>query len=157
MYPCRGVLHTPYNHPVRDEQMAHESQNDCPFLLDMIEGRMQYAPTWAHLYYPSIQYVYPCRGVLHTAYNHPARDERIDHKSPNDYTASAWLIEGRMQYAPTQAHLYHPSIQYAYPCRGVLHTPHKHPTRDKRIDHESSNDCPFLLDMIDGRMQYAPT
>ena len=137
--------------------MAHESQNDCPFLLDMIEGRMQYAPTWAHLYYPSIQYVYPCRGVLHTAYNHPARDERIDHKSPNDYTASAWLIEGRMQYAPTQAHLYHPSIQYAYPCRSQKHTPHKHPTRDERIDHESSNDCPFLLDMIDGRMQYAPT
>ena len=156
-YRGRGVLHTPHKHPARDEQMAHESQNDCPFLLDMIEGRMQYAPTWAHLYYPSIQYVYPCRGVLHTAYNHPARDERIDHKSPNDYTASAWLIEGRMQYAPTQAHLYHPSIQYAYPCRGVLHTPHKHPTRDERIDHESSNDCPFLLDMIDGRMQYAPT
>ena len=118
---------------------------------------MQYAPTWAHLYYPSIQYVYPCRGVLHTAYNHPARDERIDHKSPNDYTASAWLIEGRMQYAPTQTYLYHPSIQYAYPCRGVLHTPHNHSVRDEWIDLKSENGHPFPLETIVGRMQYAPT
>ena len=34
--------------------MAHESQNDCPFLLDMIEGRMQYAPTRSHMYPKSI-------------------------------------------------------------------------------------------------------
>ena len=30
--------------------MAHESPNDCPFLLDMIEWRMQYAPTRSHMY-----------------------------------------------------------------------------------------------------------
>ena len=30
--------------------MAHKPTNDCPFLSGMIEGRMQYAPTWAHMY-----------------------------------------------------------------------------------------------------------
>ena len=118
---------------------------------------MQYAPTWAHLYYPSIKCAYPCRGVLHTPYKHPARDEWINKESPNDCPFSLGMIEGRMQYAPTQAHLYHPSIRYAYPCRGVLHTPHKHPTRDEWINKESSNDYPFSLGMIEGRMQYAPT
>ena len=62
-----------------------------------------------------------------------------------------------MQYAPTQAHLYHTSIKCAYPGRGVLHTPHNHLAMDGRIDHESKNDCPFSLGMIGGRMQYAPT
>ena len=150
-------MHTPYKHLARDERIDDESPNDCPFLLDMIEGRMQYAPTWAHLYYPSIKYVCPCRGVLHTPYKHPARDEQIDHKSPNDSTAPAWPIEGRMQYAPTQVHLYHTSIKCVYPCRGVLHTPYKHPVRDEWINKESPNDCPFSLGMIDERMQYVPT
>ena len=45
-----GVLHTPYNHPARDERISHKSPNDCPFLLGMIEGRMQYAPTCARMY-----------------------------------------------------------------------------------------------------------
>ena len=30
--------------------MAHEIPNDYPFLLGMIEGRMQYAPTQVHMY-----------------------------------------------------------------------------------------------------------
>ena len=94
-------MHTPYKHPARDGRIDHEPKNDCPFLLEMIEGRMQYAPTQAHLYHRSIKYVYPGRGVLHTPHNHPARDERIDHKSPNDCPFSLGMIEGRMQYAPT--------------------------------------------------------
>mgnify|MGYP006925845525 CR=1 FL=1 len=44
-----GVLHTPYKHLARDEWINKESPNDCPFLLGMIEGRMQYAPTQAHM------------------------------------------------------------------------------------------------------------
>ena len=39
-----------HKYPVRDEQIDHESKNDCPFSLGMIEGRMQYAPTRAHMY-----------------------------------------------------------------------------------------------------------
>ena len=105
-YRGRGVLHTPYKHPARDDCIDHESPNDCPFSLGMIEGRMQYAPTWAHLYYPSIKCVYRGRGVLHTSYKHLVRDERIDDESQNDYTASAWPIGGRMQYAPTRSHMY---------------------------------------------------
>ena len=147
----------PYKHPARDDCIDHESSNDCPFLLGMIEGRMQYAPTWKHPYHPSIRYAYPCRGVLHTPYKHPARDDCIDHESPNDCPFSLGMIEGRMQYAPTWKYPHHLSIKYAYPCRGVLHTPHKHPARDGRIDHEFQNDCPFLLGMIEGRMQYSPT
>ena len=41
---------TPHNHPARDEYPYHEFPNDCPFLLGMIEGRMQYAPTRSHMY-----------------------------------------------------------------------------------------------------------
>ena len=157
VYPCRGVLHTPHKHPTRDEWINKESPNDCPFLLGMIEGRMQYAPTWKDPYHLSIKCAYRGRGVLHTPYNHPARDEHRHHKSPNDCPFLLGMIEGRMQYAPTWAHLYYPSIKYAYPCRGVLHMPYKHPARDEWIDDESPNDCPFLLGMIGGRMQYAPT
>ena len=40
----------PYKHPVRDEHLHHKSQNDYPFSLGMIGGRMQYAPTRAHMY-----------------------------------------------------------------------------------------------------------
>ena len=62
-----------------------------------------------------------------------------------------------MQYAPTWKYPHHPSIKYVYPGRGVLHTPYKHPARNDCIDHEYADDCPFLLGMIEGRMQYAPT
>ena len=62
-----------------------------------------------------------------------------------------------MQCAPTKAHLYHPSIKYVYPCRGVLNTPHKHPVRDKWIAQKPKNDYLFLSGMIEKRMQYAPT
>ena len=92
-----------------------------------------------------------------TPHKNPARDEWIDLKSENGHLFPLETIEGRMQYAPTQANLYHPSIKYAYPCRGVLHTPHKHPARDEWINKESPNDFPFSLGMIEGRMQYAPT
>ena len=157
MYPCRGVLHTPHNHPARDDCISHESPNDCPFSLGMIEGRMQYVSTWKHPYHPSIQYVYPCRGLLNTPHKHPERDECTYQKSPNDSTTPEWPIEGPMQYAPMWAHLYYPSIKCAYCGRGVLHTPYNHLERDDCISHESPNDCPFLLGMIEGRMQYAPT
>ena len=72
----------------------------------MIEGRMQYAPTWVHLHHPSIKYVYPGRGVLHTPHKHPARDEQMAHEPPNDCPFSLGMIEGRMQYAPTRSHMY---------------------------------------------------
>ena len=67
---------------------------------------MQYAPTWVHLHHPSIKYVYPGRGVLHTPHKHPARDGRIDLKSKNVHPFPLETIEGRMQYAPTRAHMY---------------------------------------------------
>ena len=115
------------------------------------------APTQAHLHYPSIQYAYPCRAQKHTPHKYPARDECIDLKSENVHLFSLRMIERRMQYAPTQTYLYHPSIQYAYPCRGVLHTPHNHSVRDEWIDLKSENSHPFPLETIEGRMQYAPT
>ena len=118
---------------------------------------MQYAPTWVYLYHTSIKYVYPCRGVLNTPHKHLVRDEYPYHESPNDCPFLLGMIEVRMQYAPTQKHLYHLSIQYAFPCRGVLHTPHNHPARDEYPYHKTQNDYPFLLGMIEGRMQYAPT
>ena len=62
-----------------------------------------------------------------------------------------------MQYAPTQVHLYHPSIKYVYPCRGVMLTPHNHPARDEWIDPESENVRPFPLGTIGGRMKNAYT
>ena len=148
MYPGRGVLHTPHKHPARDERIDDESQNDYTASAWPIGGRMQYVPTWVHLHHPSIKYTYPCRSVLHTPHKHPARNERIDHKSPNDCSFSLGMIEGRMQYASTWVYLYHPSIQCVYPCRGVLHTPHNHPTRDERMPLKSKNDCPFLLDIV---------
>ena len=118
---------------------------------------MQYAPTQAHLYHPSIQYAYRGRGVMLTPHNHPARDEWIDLKYENVHPFPLEMIGGRMKNAYTQAHLYHPSIQYAYPCRSQKHTPHKHSTRDECIDLKSKNVHPFPLEMIGWRMKNAST
>ena len=154
-YLCRGVLNTPHNHLARDEWIDLKSENIHPFPLETIEGRMQYAPTQAHLYHPSIKYVYPCRGVLHTPHKYSARDEWIDLKSENVHPFPLETIVGRMQYAPTQAHLYHPSIKYTYPCRSQKHTPHNHPARDECIDPESENVHPFPSEKIEKSMLYA--
>ena len=62
-----------------------------------------------------------------------------------------------MKNAYTQAHLYHPSIKYTYPCRGVLHTPHKYSARNKRIDLKSENVRLFPLETIVGCMKNAYT
>ena len=96
-------------------------------------------------------------GVMLTPHNHLVRDECIDLKSENVHPFPSETIEGRMQYAPTQEHLHHPFIKYVYPCRGVLHTPHKHPARNKCIDLKSENVHPFSLETIEGRMKNAPT
>ena len=148
-------MHTPHKHPVRDEWIHLKSENVHPFPLETIEGRMQYAPTQAHLYHPSIKYAYPYRGVMLTPHKHPARDEWIDLKSVNVHPFPLETIVGRMQYAPTQAHLYHPSIKYVYPCRGVLHTPHKYSARNKRIDLKSENVHLFPSERIEESMLYA--
>ena len=62
-----------------------------------------------------------------------------------------------MQYASLWAHLYYPSIKYTYPCRGVLHTPHKYSARNKRIDLKSENVRLFPLETIVGCMKNAYT
>ena len=41
---------TPHNHPARDEWIDLKSENGHPFPLEMIEGRMQYAPTRSHMH-----------------------------------------------------------------------------------------------------------
>ena len=92
-----------------------------------------------------------------TSHKHPARDECIDLKSENGHPFPLEMIGWRMKNAYTQAHLHHLSIKYVYPCRGVLHTPHKYPTRNKRIDLKSENGHLFPLETIERRMQYAYT
>ena len=153
----RGVLHTPLYHTQRKRTIIWGFMVYAIIPCGMFVGRMQYAPTQAHLYLPSIKFAYPCRGVLHTPHKHPVRDECIDLKSENVHPFPLDTIEGRMQYAPTQTYLYHPSIKYAYLCRGVLHTPHNHPVRDECIDLKSENVHPFPLDTIEGRMKNAYT
>ena len=148
---------TPHKYSARNEYPYHKTQNDCPFLLGMIRRRMQYAPTQAHLYHPSIKYVYPCRGVLHTPHKHFARDEWIDLKSENVHPFPLEMIGWRMKNASTQKHLYHPSIQCAYRGRDVMLTPHKHSARNEWIDLKSENIHPLPLGTIGGRMQYAYT
>ena len=106
------------------------------------------APTWKHLYHLSNKYAYPCRAQKHTPHKYSVRDECIDLKSENVHLFSLGMIGGRMQYAPTQAHLHHLSIQYAYPCRAQKHTPHKYSARDECIDLKSENVHLFSLGMI---------
>ena len=148
---------TPQKYSARNKRIDLKYENVHPFPLETIEGRMQYSPTQTYLYHPSIKYVYPCRGVLHTPHKHSVRDGWIDQESKKIHPFPLETIVGRMQYAPTQTHLYLPSIQYAYPCRGVLHTPHKHPVRDECIDLKSENVHPFSLETIEGRMKNAYT
>ena len=153
----RCVLHTPLDHTQRKRTIIWEFMGYTIIPCGMIMGRMQYAPTRVRVFDRWVVRVFLGRGVLHTPLYHTQRKRTIIWGFMVYAIIPCGMFVGRMQYAPTQAHLYLPSIKFAYPCRGVLHTPHKHPVRDERINKESPNDCPFSLGTIEGRMQYAPT
>ena len=66
MFLRRGVLHTPLYHTQRKRAIIRRFLI-YPFIpYGMIVGRMQYAPTWVHVFYRCVVRVFLGRGVLHT-------------------------------------------------------------------------------------------
>ena len=68
VYPCRGVLHTPYRYPIRGKRKAFDDQM-CKMIFGP-KGRL-----WGVCNTPLPEnmnmrrvWVYPCRGVSHTPF-----------------------------------------------------------------------------------------
>ena len=101
--------------------------------------------------------MYPGRGVLHTPYER-FRRKRGDapiHKYTSSAPPSAFM--GRMLLRPYTIGKSEikKRERIRYPCRGVLHTPHKYSIKDHYTLHKYASSPPPAAFV--GRMQYAPT
>ena len=107
-------------------------------------GRMQYAPTLLKNLKSKKQerIRYPCRGVLHTPHKYPIKDHYTLHKYTSSSPPAAFV--GRMQYAPTLLENLKSKKRerIMYPCRGVLHTPHKYSIKDHYTLHKYTSSPP---------------
>ena len=148
MYPCRGVLHTPYKCPHRGQTdrpiwsnrpmclfiltpSIPESfiPNDFRFLPGSFVGRMQYAPTRVRKYYAMIR----------------------------SFRSLPELFVGRMQYAPTRVRKCYAMIRSFRSLPGSFVGRMQYaPTRIRKC---YAMICSFrsLPGSFVGRMQYAPT
>ena len=77
MFSGRGVLHTPLYHAQQKWVIIWEFMVAVFIPYGMIVGRMQYAPTWVHVFYRCVVRVFSGRVVLHTSLYRPRRGRRI--------------------------------------------------------------------------------
>ena len=66
----RGVLHTPLDHIQQKRTIIWGFMGYTIIPCRMFVGRMQYAPTWVHVFYRWVVRVFLGRGVLHTPLDH---------------------------------------------------------------------------------------
>ena len=101
--------------------------------------------------------MYPGRGVLHTPTECFRRKQRGVPIHKNDHSPSPAAFVGRMLLHPYTIGKSEIKKQgrIRYPCRGILHTPHKYPIKDHPTLHKYAFSLPPAAFV--GRMQYAPT
>ena len=123
----------------------------------MFIGRIQYAPTWVHVFDRWMVMVFLGRGVLHTPIDHTQQKRTIIWGFMVYAIIPCGMFVGRMQYAPTRVHVFDRWMVRVFLRRGVLHTPLYH-TQRKRAIIRGFIVYPFIpCRMFVGRMQYAPT
>ena len=120
-------------------------------------GRMQYAPTWVHVFDRCVVGMFSGRGVLHTPLYHTQQKRTIILGFMGYTFIPCEMFVGRIQYAPTRVHVFDRWVVRVFLGRGVLHTPLDH-FQQKRTIIWGFMVYPFIpCGMFVGRMQYAPT
>ena len=100
---------------------------------------------------------YPCRAQKHTPPERFRRKRRGVPMHKNDHSPPPAVFVGRILLRPYTIGKSEikKRERIRYPCRGVLHTPHKYLIKDHFILHKyTSSPSPAVFV---GRMQYAPT
>ena len=121
----RDVLHTPLYRPRRGRRIIWGFMVYPSIPCEMIVGRMQYASTRVHVLDRWVVQMFLRRDVLHTSLDHSQRKRTIIWGFMGHLFIPYGMFVGRMQYAPTQVHLYLSSIKCVYRGRGGILTPHK--------------------------------
>ena len=157
MRPCRGVLHTPFDHIQQKRTIIWGFMGYTIISCGMFVGRMQYAPTTVRVFDRWVVRVFLGRGVLHTPLYRPRRGRRIIWGFIVYSSIPCGIVVGRMQYAPTRVHVFDRWMVGMFSGRGVLHTPLYHTQQKRAIIFGFMVYAIIPCGMFVGRMQYAPT
>ena len=157
MFLRRGVLHTPLYHSQRKQTIIWGFIIYSFIPCGMFIGRIQYAPTWVHVFDRWMVMVFLGRGVLHTPIDHTQQKRTIIWGFMVYAIIPCGMFVGRMQYATTTVRAFDRWVVRVFLGRGVLHTPLYHTQRKREIIRRFLI-YPFIpCGMFVGRMQYAPT
>ena len=101
--------------------------------------------------------MYPGRGVSHTPSERFQRKRRDTPRHKNDHSPPPAAFGGRMLLRPYTIGKSEikKQEQIRYPCRGVLHTPHKYSIKDHYTLHKYTSSQPPAA--FGGRIRYVPT
>ena len=102
-------------------------------------------------------HVRPCRGVLHTPLDRPRRGRIIIWGFMGYTFIPCGMVVGRMQYAPTQVHVFDRWMVEMFLGKGALHTPSYHTQQKQTIIWGFMVYSFIPCGMIVGRMLLRPT
>ena len=123
----------------------------------MFIGRIQYAPTWVHVFDRWMVMVFLGRGVLHTPIDHTQQKRTIIWGFMGYTIIPCGMFVGRMQYAPTTVRAFDRWMVGMFSGRGVLHTPLDHSQQKRTIIWGFMGHLFIPYGMFVRRMQYATT
>ena len=107
-YMCAHVgaycIRTPYR-PRRGRIIIWGSMGYTFIPCGMFVGRMQYAPTWVHVFYRWVVRMFSGRGVLHTFLYHTQQKRTIIWGFMVSVFIPYGMVVGRMQYTPTRVRI----------------------------------------------------
>ena len=106
VFSRRGVLHTPLDHIQQKRTIIWGFMVYAIITCGMFVGRMQYAPTWVHVFYRWMVRMFSGRGVLLTSLYHTQQKQTIIFRFLGYPFIPCGMFVGRMQYAPTRVHVF---------------------------------------------------
>ena len=120
VFSGRGVLHTSLDHIQQKRTIILGFMVYSFIPCGMFVGRMQYAPTWVHVFYRWMVRVFLGRGVLHTPLYLSRQKWTIISRFQGHPFIPCGMFVGRMQYAPTRVHVFYRWVVRAFSGRGVF-------------------------------------
>ena len=116
----RGVLHTTLYHTQRKRTIIWGFMGHLFIPCGMFVGRMQYAPTWVHVFYRCVVRVFLGRGVLHTSPYYIQRKRAIIWGFMGYPFIPYGMFVGRMLLRPTRVHVFDRWMVGMFSGRGVF-------------------------------------
>ena len=106
VFSGRGVLHTPLDHTQQKRAIILGFMVWVFIPCGMFVGRMQYAPTWVHVFDRWMVRVFLGRGVLHTPLYHTRQKRVIIWGFMVSIFIPYGMVVRHIQYAPTRVHVF---------------------------------------------------